>query len=343
MRHARLKEIPGHSKTYFHCLSRVVNRDRIFGPTERETFVRYLREYETYCGVRVLTYCILSNHFHVVVEVSEKAQEPLNAEAYLERLGALSTSTLTPAQARRKIEGFRKLGDQEGERAFLEKQCRGMGDISEFMKRLKQRFSQWYNRRKGRKGTLWEERFKSVLVEGLGEALAAVALYVDLNPMRAGLVEDPKAYRWCGYGEAVAGLGRSQEGLRVVVCGAERVAQESTSLEQALAKYRVWLFGQGEERAGTTADGTPIRKGFQRAEVVAVASAHGQLALEEYLQLRVRYFADGLVLGSREFVDEVFNSVRGRFGPKRREGACRMKGLTPELFTLRELRRDIFG
>jgi hypothetical protein len=72
-----------------------------------------------------------------------------------------------------------------------------MWDVSAFMKLLKQRFTQWYNRRKGRKGTLWEERFKSVLVDGAGDVLATMAAYIDLNPVRAGLVEDPMPMEPC--------------------------------------------------------------------------------------------------------------------------------------------------
>ena len=79
-----------------------------------------------------------------------------------------------------------------------------MLDLSQFMKLLKQRFSQWFNRVHDREGTLWEGRFRSTLVEGNSPALATVAAYIDLNPVRAGLVDDPKDYRWCGYAEAVA-------------------------------------------------------------------------------------------------------------------------------------------
>jgi hypothetical protein len=71
------------------------------------------------------------------------------------------------------------------------------------MKELKGRFAQWYNRRHHRYGVLWAERFKSVLIEE-GQALSAVAAYIDLNPLRAGLCEDPKDYRYCGYAEAIA-------------------------------------------------------------------------------------------------------------------------------------------
>jgi hypothetical protein len=60
-------------------------------------------------------------------------------------------------------------------------------------------------RRHERRGTPWMERFKSVLVED-GEALRTMALYIDLNPVRAGLVADPKDDFWTGYGEAAGGL-----------------------------------------------------------------------------------------------------------------------------------------
>jgi hypothetical protein len=50
-----------------------------------------------------------------------------------------------------------------------------MYDLAEFMKALKQRVSISYNRRHARVGTLWEERYKSVLVDGSPGGLSAVA------------------------------------------------------------------------------------------------------------------------------------------------------------------------
>ena len=50
-----------------------------------------------------------------------------------------------------------------------------MGDVSAFMGELKQRFSRWYNRTHERFGTLWAERFKSVVVEDQPGSLEAVA------------------------------------------------------------------------------------------------------------------------------------------------------------------------
>ena len=97
-----------------------------------------------------------------------------------------------------------------------------MYDISEFMKTLLQRLSQSYNTRHERKGTLWLGRFKSLLVQGSQFALSAVAAYIDLNAVRAGLVADPKDYRFCGYGEAMGGLKPARKGLwQVIAHGAK--------------------------------------------------------------------------------------------------------------------------
>lgn len=338
MRQRRLKAPDGHRVAYYHCLSRVVNRDFAFGASEREEFVRLMREYEDFCEVRILTYCILSNHFHILVEVPERPAELPSSEELIQKLERLSGTSMSAGAARQQLAMFREAGDVAGELKFRERVCALMWDVSAYMKLLKQRFTQTFNRQKGRKGTLWEERFKSVLVEGTGAALATMAAYIDLNPVRAGMVLDPKDYRWCGYGEAAAGSRRARQGLRAILAGGERVLEAKENLGTAAAKYRVWLFGQGEQREGTTPEGVPLRKGFQREAILAEMARRGRLELAEYLRLKVRYFADGAVLGSRGYVDEVFNALRGRFGENRKDGARRMRGLEQELYTARDLK-----
>jgi hypothetical protein len=130
------------------------------------------------------------------------------------------------------------------------------------------------------------------------------------------------------------------EGLKEVLLG---VGREGKDAKAVLADYRVWMVGKGEEREGLREDGSPLRKGFSREEALAVIAAKGQLPVEEYLRCRVRYFTDGVVLGSREFVDEVFLAFKDRFGKKRKDGARRLKGLNMELFTLRNLQKAVFG
>ena len=72
-------------------------------------------------------------------------------------------------------------------------------NLSEFLKELKQRFSRYYNKLHERRGYFWGDRFKSVIVEK-GDTLINCLAYIDLNLIRAGLVEKPEDYRWSSIG-----------------------------------------------------------------------------------------------------------------------------------------------
>jgi REP element-mobilizing transposase RayT len=344
MRQPRFDQVPGLGTHHFHCTSRVVNREEIFGAEEREYFVLLLREYETYCGVRVLNYTILSNHFHLLLEVPPKPEKLPTADELIERLKSLTSTTLTPKKARQLVDAFRQAQDEAGERAWVEQQCQGLWNLSEYMKRLKQRLSRWYNRRKKRKGTLWEERFDSVLTQGCPEVLLTVSLYIDLNSFRAGLVKEPESYRWSGLGEAMAGQPLAQQGLRKVITGAEHLGETSAELTEALEAYRLQLYVRNEAgREGTDAQGRPLRRGLPQAQVLDVLKNKGRVNLVDYLQLNIRYFMDGGVLGTQDFVEHVFQAFPDCFSPKRRTGARRMRGLAPKLYTLRDLQIDLFN
>ena len=317
-----------------------MDRRFIFEIAEKEQFTRLMRECETFCQVRVLTFCVMSNHYHILLEVPKRPDVMPTAEQVLELLKGLEfEEDYTRTKAR--IELFCAAKDVEGEKALLEQFFRQMWDVSWFNRLLKQRFSAWYNHRTGRKGTLWEERFKSVLVDGCGEALLTMAAYIDLNPVRAGVTQDPKDYRWCGYGEAVAGIRVAKEGFKSLMDARDGV---DGSLTAALATYRVWLFGQGEQNEGLDEQGQPLRRGIDPERVKAVIAAKGKLQIHDYARCRVRYFVDGAVFGTREFVEEIFHTYRDRFGANRESGARSVRGLDgPSMFVLRDLRKSGFG
>lgn len=314
----------------YHCLSRVVDRRKIFQAAEKEQFVRLMRCYERLCGVKVLTHCVMGNHFHVLVEVPRRPEVPPSEPELI----ALVDETLGQAAAQalsHRLEQWKQQNNTVAIATELERWYSQMWDLGRFMKMLKQRFSCWYNKRQPvrRTGTLWEERYRSVLV-GSGEALQATALYIDLNPVRAGIVKDPKDYRWSGYGEAAAGLYASQAALARLAelsspALANRTHEERSWVADMMAWYREALYGQGAEVRDET--GTVVRRGFSAAEIEAVRDARGDLPLRAYLGLRVRYLTAGAVLGTKEFVEEVFQGRRKYFSPKRQSGARRLKGL----------------
>ena len=146
--------------------------------------------------------------------------EDLPTDAGLVALIRKAKGNMEAESAQRWFEIWREQGDFSAIEGARESYFSQMWDVSQFMKVLKQRFTQWFNgsRPVRRKGTLWEDRFRSVLVES-GEALRAMAAYIDLNPIRANLVSDPKDYRWSGYGEACAGRRLARKGLQRVLTG----------------------------------------------------------------------------------------------------------------------------
>jgi putative transposase len=70
-----------------------------------------------------------------------------------------------------------------------------LSSLSEFIREIKVGFTRYYNKRHHRRGNFWGDRFKSVIVEN-GETLINCLAYIDLNPLRSGLVERPAEYRW---------------------------------------------------------------------------------------------------------------------------------------------------
>lgn len=343
MRQGRIKAPPEHPIAFYHCISRVVDRRKIFDALASDSFTDLMRRCTDFCGVQVITHAVMANHFHILVAVPRRPQQlPTDGELCV-RIQRLNGDKAA-AHCRQQLELLRQDPNPAAAEAYRQQFFRRMWDVSAFMKELKQRFTGWVNRQTRREGTLWQGRFRSVLADGLGEALASMAAYIDLNPVRANATTDPANYRWCGYAEAMAGQRPALEGLRVVVAALRGVAPQEVEEQEILPAYRVWLFSQGEENEGTDETGRALRKGIPREEVLKVVANRGQLSRNEYLRIHVRYFTAGGVVGGRNFVNEVFEHYRSRFGPRRKDGARRMKGLaSPKLYALRDLRINRFS
>ncbi len=329
---------------FFHCVSRVVDRRFVFGQDEREVFRSILRKVEAFSGLEVLTWTILSNHFHVLLYVPEKpGMDTVSDEDLLERVGVLYGAEQME-NLRWQLEQWSKPGFEGAKEKLRERYFCRMYDLGQFMKSLKQRFSLWFNRRQERKGTLWEERYRSTVVGGSLESIYTVAAYIDLNGVRAGLVDDPKDYRWCGYAEAVAGRPEARSGLARVLeeygHSDEDQAGEPTKTSydwrKVAATYRKILYGIGEDHTG--------KRGFDPEKVREVLDRGGKLTRSELLHCRVRHFSDGAVIGTKAFVDAFFKNHRAWFGDRRRTGARPLpQGDGTDLFSIRDLRVNPVG
>ena len=323
MRMGRIKAGEGQAGVY-HCISRVVGGQFLLDDLCKEKLAEILLNLSRFCGIEVITYCMMDNHFHLLVRVSVRPNlsDPellQRLEAFYGRTGTLSVLAREGWEARGRIDPVLRQSLQER-----------MGDLSAFMKELKQRFSRWYNRHSGRFGTLWAERFKSLLVEDSPGPVRTVAAYIDLNPVRAGIVPDPKDYRFCGYAAALAGNREMRAGLMSFL--------KPDSWTDAAAEYRLSLF----MTAG--APGASDKVALDRDDILAELKRGGKLSLSQILRLRLRHLSDGVVLGSRDFVNEAFIRHRQNFGPNRKDGARPIRHLSLDpLSVLRDLRLRAIG
>jgi len=334
----RLK-VRGRTAVY-HCMSRAVNAEMLFDSGGKEQLRRMIWQVADFSGVQVISYCVMTNHFHVLVRVPDGEHAQVDDRELLRRYRVLyPRPTKYQAMRLEVLEHQLAEGGEEGERQRRRLLAR-MHDVSNYMKTLKQRFSIWYNHRYNRVGTLWSERFKSAIVEGKVAALQIVSGYIDLNPVRAGIVDDPKDYRWSSYGEAVAGSLRAQSGL-IAAVGGKTFRSFRSDWKAAQREYRLYLYCKGV----TPASGKGSRAGsLPESAWRREMERGGRIPVPQALRCRVRYFTDGAVIGSKQYVTEVYSTHRGLFGTRRKTASRRMKGSDWDgLWVLRDLRREVFG
>ena len=274
----------------YHLFGRVVHRRRILGEAERDAWVRALHRAAVFSGVELITYCVLGNHFHILARVDPGVKACDDGEL-VRRFRALygeSKAQWCALDAAGLAHALAHDPPATAERLRARLRAR-MGDVPEFMRTLRHRYTKWYNRTHDTVGTLWAECFGSVLVQDLPWFVALVAAYIDLNPVRAGLAELPENYRWSGYAAALAGYAD----LRAALAGCfRREADESA----ALAAYRLLLLGRGAAAKGR---GTGR---VDRAALLETVRNGGELAPHELVQLRARFMTCGRAMGTAEWM-----------------------------------------
>jgi len=271
-----------------------------------------------------------------------------------ERLGVLYSEIFVAGVAK-ELEQARNEGDEAMVAEIHQRFTYRMHDLGQFMKGLLQRFSQWFNGQHHRTGTLWEQRFKSVIVES-GTAARTIAAYIDLNPVRAGMVSDPADYRWSSYGEAVGGGAKgngkkAREGLVRACMSHKGVGFEAEKWKEVSRIYRRAMgMALGRKTSNfklQISSKSKIKSSVNMNEAEMLVSEDNETVLPDLgmsgmLRKRVRYFTDGAVIGSKEFVNEAFVSARDRFTERRKDGARRLRGsgapAAGTLWSMRDLR-----
>ena len=209
---ARTPRIRKSGTAHYHVMSRTNDRRFLFrsGRVKRE-LVDILRRTAEFSGVRLEAYCLMDDHFHVVCRVDEP-KAPVSEDEIVRRIGILKGGRFAESLSRRWRE---RRGCAMGAVVVdveLSRWRARMNDVSQFVKTFKELAGIAYKSFASSSGEgtrtycggIWSGRFKSTLVEG-NEHLATCIRYVELNPVRAGMVERAEDY---AYSSARAADGR---------------------------------------------------------------------------------------------------------------------------------------
>jgi putative transposase len=304
-----------HRDSHYLLTTRFCSNSPFFGADEMRVFRAQLEKTAQFCGVTLLNYTLLDDHFHLLVripkltdreaipraEVLSRAATYYEDESFAELLQQAlddEESGFTPAiewfPSRWLRAGVRLVSLTETAQAWATREVarlRGMmHEVAMFMKLLKQRFSLWYNATHERFGTLWVDRYRSLLVENTPASLRAAAAYIDMNAVRRGLVENPEDYPFCGLAEAFGGPGWARDAV-MAIWGELPVEGESAAAWPAIVEqHRALLWG-------------PSRK----PEI-------GEPRLADFFSYCHDLFLRGVGVGSQKYIRQLFSDNREAFG-----------------------------
>lgn len=193
-----------------------------------------------------------------------------------------------------------------------------LSSLSEFMREIKVGFARFYNRRYNRRGYFWGDRFKSVIVQN-GETLINCLAYIDLNPLRAGLVERPEQYRWNSLGYHVQADNR--DAFLSTDFGLKEFNVQSK--KERIRRYRRYVYEAGAlsqpEKGNVKVIESKVLAKERRREF--------ELSRSDRFRYRTRYFTDSGIIGSKEFVAAKYLRFKYLFYSKHEKIPKPIKGL----------------
>ncbi len=278
---------------------------------EKEHFLKLLKRFAAGFFVDIHSFCIMSNHFHILATERRSLAKSADAGELLRRYRLLYEKYQDPPPGSYKWDGTLTADEDGG----IERLRRRLGSLSRFVQELKQSFSRWYNIEHDRKGTLWEARFKGIIVEHGGTQLSCSA-YMDLNPVRAGIVQAPEDYRWSSMGMRAR---NPAEGKKLLATefelnleeGAKNTTFGGSENFKEFPWYREFVYTcGGVEREG---------KGAIPPELVAeVKRCHGEFGIKDRFRYRVRNMSEGIAIGSPAFIADIQGKLKRKFIRPRR-------------------------
>jgi len=298
-------------KAVYHVMSRTALDGFPLKDVEKDFMLDLIKRLSSLYFTEILGFCLMGNHFHLLVKIFPE-------------------NRFTDEEIQKRFETY--YGDSrefaEGKITYLREK---LSSLSEFMREIKVGFARFYNRRHYRRGYFWGDRFKSVIVEK-GETLINCLAYIDLNPLRAGLVKRPEEYRWNSLGYHVQT--HNQDSFLSTDFGLKEFNVKSQ--KERIRRYRRYVYEAGalnQPQKGTV-------KVIEDKVLEKERNREFELSRSDRFRYRTRYFTDSSIIGSKEFVAANYLRFKHLFYSKHEKKPKPVKGLDG-MYSLKRLSEAI--
>lgn len=274
---------------FFHVLNRVAGSPKWLpfrNPGIRRHLLARLRKCLNFSCIQAASFTLMGNHFHLIV--------------FVEKFRKLGRAELERFARRRWGRGW-KIRTRYWSNQRWEQFNRDLFSLDVFMRDFQGPFAAWFNRTYKRRGHFWADRYKCIALDDY-QALQECLFYVELNPVRAGLVRQPQEWKEGSAYLRWTGRGRFLLSLQKIFPQVPR--DELMSYYQSELLYRGARPGDAITRCDDLI--RPLNGECR--------NRHPGL----YLQ-RMRFFVDGLIIGGAEPISSRLQTFRRLEIYKRRQ------------------------
>ena len=297
--------------TVYHVMSRTALDGFPMKDDEKDYLLNLFKRYSALYFVEVLGFCCMDNHFHLLIRMH-------------------SESNYTDDEIKARYELFyQEFGtNKEVQPNEIPALRAKFSSLSEYVREIKLNFTRFYNKRHQRKGFFWGGRFKSTIVED-GETLINCLAYIDLNPVRAGIVDKPEDYRWNSISYHLQTDNKGD--FLSTDFGLEAFGMRDAS--ERLAAYRRFIYETG---AMTKNKAEAIRQDVVEKE----RKRDFKITRADRFRLRTRHFCDSGIIGSKGFVKDQYAKVKHLLKSKNEKVPKLIKGLDG-VYSLKRLAESV--
>jgi hypothetical protein len=340
---------------WYHCISRCVRAASLMGQRypERKQWIEDRLELLTRnFAIGVGSFSIMDNHLHVLVRLEPERVQDVSAEDVVRRWLAIYPPRTLAIDQPKVVD--RWVAQQVQDRGRVELIRGRLQNLGWFMKALKEPLSRLANKQDGARGTFWEARYKSIAILD-PQALLASSVYIDLNPVAAGLASTPER---SGHTSLRQRVEHARAEGKLGVLKAARAGSVVASKAAGTLEQGHWLIPIEDRRPGVGGQSAPGEGDSVRPGMLPSLSLGSYLQLVDYVGRLYRTgkgrLSDNLqevfdrldtgpqswteslqgMLGSRDLRGSFFAADRTRLRELSARRGKRLANLTPQQATV---------